>query len=80
MIESVNQTSPAIGSDDSSDGANVLAWPAWQRSVLCVLRTELRDLVQHLGVGDVDWPAWQVYYKQGRSPRSAVYRALERDL
>ena len=66
--------------NESNPEENPVTWPAWQRSVLSVLRTELRDLVQPLGLADVDWPAWQVFYEQGRSPRSAVSRALERDL
>jgi len=59
---------------------NVLSWPQWQRDVLQVLRTELQGLAHHLRVDDVDWSSWQAFYEQGRTPRSAVDRALERDL
>jgi hypothetical protein len=31
-------------------------------------------------VDDVDWVAWYGLYLEGRTPRSAVNRALERDL
>jgi hypothetical protein len=66
--------------EDSPPPCNELSWPQWQRDVLRVLRIELQDLVHHLCVDDVDWGSWHVFYEQGRTPGSAVNRALERDL
>jgi hypothetical protein len=45
-----------------------------------VLRVELADVLAKIDFDEVDWPAWQSLYTQGRSPKSAVDRALERDL
>ncbi len=59
---------------------NALSWPQWQRAVLLALQTELQDIAHHLRLDDVDWASWQIFYEQGRTPRSAVARALERDL
>lgn len=58
----------------------MLTWSQWQHAVLMVLRGELADVLQQIEFDEVDWPAWQNLYVQGRTPRSAVERALERDL
>jgi hypothetical protein len=63
-----------------SAAGNVLSWPQWQREVLRLLQAELRDLAHHLCLDDVDWAAWRPLYEQGRTPPTAVDRALERDL
>jgi hypothetical protein len=34
----------------------------------------------HIGLEDIDWPSWRVFFQQGKSPRAAIERALERDL
>jgi hypothetical protein len=80
MTESADQDLAGPARNHPAREGNALNWPAWQRSVLHVLRTELGDLVHHLGLKEVDWASWRVFYDQGRSPRSAVSRALERDL
>ena len=57
-----------------------LNWSQWQRDVLQVLRIELHDVLHDIHLENVDWTTWQVLYEQGRTPRAAVARALERDL
>jgi hypothetical protein len=54
-------------------------WMKWQAEVVAMLRAELEELVQ-VSLDDVDWVAWYGFYLEGRSPRAAVNRALERDL
>jgi len=59
--------------------ANTLSWLQWQRGVLQLLRAELREVLDVITVDDVGWEAWREFYDQGRTPRAAVNRALERD-
>ena len=60
--------------------ANTRSWQQWQRGVLQLLRVELREVLDVITVDDVGWEAWREFYDQGRTPRAAVNRALERDL
>jgi hypothetical protein len=55
-------------------------WVQWQIEVVAALGTELKEILQHISLDDVDWPAWRNFYLEGRSPHAAVNRALERDL
>ncbi len=32
-----------------------------------------------IGMDEVDWDSWRNFYNEGRTPKSAVDRALERD-
>jgi hypothetical protein len=57
----------------------MLSWMQWQHAVLAVLRAEFAEALQHIGFEDVDWAAWRSFYNDGRTPRAAVDRALERD-
>lgn len=52
----------------------------WQDEVVAVLRSDFEDLLPRISLDDVDWSTWRDFYAQGRSPRAAVNRALERDL
>jgi hypothetical protein len=62
-------------------GAAILqSWTQWQLDVLAVLRADFRDVLIRVELEDVDWATWRELYVQGRSPRAAVNRALERDL
>jgi hypothetical protein len=56
-----------------------LSWPHWQKAVVGLLRKEFAEMLSVLQFDDVDWEAWRTYYDAGRSPLSAVNRALERD-
>jgi len=38
------------------------------------------EALRHICLEDVDWPSWHGFYLQGKSPRAAIERALERDL
>jgi hypothetical protein len=55
-------------------------WVQWQAEVLAELGTELEEVLHYVSMEDVDWSSWRNYYLEGRSPRAAVDRALERDL
>jgi hypothetical protein len=52
---------------------------AWTATV-AVLRADFVGILQKIDLEDVDWDAWRNFYNEGRTPRSAVDRALERDL
>jgi hypothetical protein len=56
------------------------SWPEWQTEVVAVLRRDLEEILRDISIDDVDWPSWRSFYLEGRSPRAAVDRALERDL
>ncbi len=56
------------------------SWAQWQREVLTLLRQDFQEALRHISLDDVDWPSWQNFYLQGRTPRAAIDRALERDL
>jgi hypothetical protein len=57
-----------------------LTWTEWQNEVVAHLQGDFEELLQHISLEDVDWASWLQFYRQGRSPRSAVDRAMERDL
>jgi hypothetical protein len=48
--------------------------------VLAILRRDLKEILHEISLDDVDWPSWYKFFMEGRSPRAAVMRALERDL
>ena len=56
------------------------AYGQWQSEVLAILQRDLRELLHEISLDDVDWPSWYRFFMEGRSPRAAVMRALERDL
>jgi len=51
-----------------------------QQEVVALLKSDFADTLQEILIDDVDWPSWHELYVQGRSARSAIERALERDL
>jgi len=64
----------------SPDGVAMLKWTQWQKEVVAILQRDLEGTLNYVGVDDVDWPAWEHLFREGRSPRAAVDRAFERDL
>jgi hypothetical protein len=56
------------------------SWASWQAEVVATLGAELEEILHHVSLEDIDWPAWRTFYVEGRSARAAVNRALERDL
>jgi hypothetical protein len=64
----------------SASNLTVVEWVQWQLAVLAVLRADFIGVLQKIDLDDVDWDAWRIFYNEGRTPRSAVDRALERDL
>jgi hypothetical protein len=55
------------------------SWTQWQEAVVELLRADFNEVLQHIGLDEVDWPAWRAFYNEGRTPRAAIDRALERD-
>jgi anti-sigma regulatory factor (Ser/Thr protein kinase) len=54
-------------------------WIQWQQSVIRLLRAEFNEALHHIGFDEVDWASWRTFYDEGRSPKAAIDRALERD-
>lgn len=57
----------------------LLTWSQWQNAVLSLLRSDFAEALQFIGMDEVDWDSWRIFYVEGRTPKSAVDRALERD-
>jgi hypothetical protein len=55
-------------------------WTDWQTEIVDLLHQDAEETLRDLSLDDIDWPSWRGFYLQGRSPRAAVDRALERDL
>jgi hypothetical protein len=58
----------------------MLSFESWQQEVVSLLRRDFCSELQQITVNDVDWQSWKHFYMQGRTPRAAIERALERDL
>lgn len=56
-----------------------MSWSQWQYAVLALLRADFAEVLQVIGMDEVDWESWRSFYNEGRTPRSAIDRALERD-
>lgn len=54
-------------------------WNEWQNDVIALLNMLFKDILEQVSLADVDWPSWQPFYLEGRSPGAAISRALERD-
>jgi hypothetical protein len=59
--------------------AQLAGWEQWQHEIIVLLQGDFGDALLVNSVDDVDWPSWQGLYLQGRTPRSAIDRAFERD-
>jgi hypothetical protein len=55
-------------------------WTEWQQEIVALLKDDFDQTLRHISIDDVDWPSWRPFYEQGRSARSAIERALERDI
>jgi len=55
-------------------------WPQWQSEIVALLESDFDGALGSISMEDIDWPSWRPLYEQGRTPRSAIERALERDL
>jgi len=66
------------GTSHAND-ANALNWTQWQSAVLRLLRSDVSGVLRSLQIDEVDWEQWRSFYTEGRSPRSAIDRALARD-
>jgi hypothetical protein len=60
--------------------AAMLNFELWQQEVIVLLRKDFGGELQDITVEEVDWQLWKEFYIQGRTPRAAIERALERDL
>jgi hypothetical protein len=50
------------------------SWNRWQEAIVQLLQDDFQ-----VGFDEVDWDSWRTYYEEGRSPKAAIDRALERD-
>jgi hypothetical protein len=55
-------------------------WTQWQNEVVMLLKRDFEEMLGIISIEEIDWPAWHAYYRQGRSPRCAIERALELDV
>jgi hypothetical protein len=67
-------------SSGSAGDVNPLTWAQWQHAVLALLRADVSGVLRSIEIDEVDWDAWRSFYTEGRCPRSAIDRALARDL
>jgi hypothetical protein len=69
-------------SDHVQQGAwiDTLTWERWQEEVVALLRSDFDGELRQTTLDDVDWVSWKPFFIQGRSPRAAIERALERDI
>jgi hypothetical protein len=58
---------------------NLMNWVLWQRAVVALLRADVSGVLRSIEIDEVNWDAWRSFYTEGRSPRSAIDRALARD-
>ena len=54
-------------------------WTEWQIEIVTALREDLDQFTHYISMDDVDWAAFRPFFLEGRTARSAVDRALERD-
>lgn len=59
---------------------HIETWAEWQNEVVTLLRRDFEEVFGLISIEEIDWPAWHPFYEQGRSPRSAIERALELDV
>jgi hypothetical protein len=57
-----------------------MSWERWQEEVVALLRDDFAEESQQIRTDDVDWQSWRKFYIEGRTPRGAIERALERDI
>ena len=62
-----------------ADHVVLLNWTQWQNTVLTLLRADVSGVLRSIQIDEVDWEQWRTFYTEGRSPRSAIDRALARD-
>lgn len=55
-------------------------WEKWQSDIVTLLQSDFGgEVLRDICLEDIDWPSWRDFYVQGKSPRAAIERALERD-
>jgi hypothetical protein len=59
---------------------SVLGFERWHQEIIALLRQDFGGELQDITLEEVDWHSWWDYFAQGRSPRAAIERALERDI
>jgi len=61
--------------------AHSQTWEEWQSEIVILLQKDFGgEALRHISLEDIDWPSWRDFYRQGKSARAAIERALERDL
>jgi hypothetical protein len=51
-------------------------WASWREQVVSVIRADFREILQDVGLDDIDWDAWRPLFDAGLSPRRAVDNAF----
>jgi hypothetical protein len=66
---------------DTESWQNARTWEQWQSEIVTLLQKDFGgEALRDICLEDIDWPSWQRFYLQGKSPRAAIEQALERDL
>jgi hypothetical protein len=56
-------------------------WERWQSDIVRLLQADFGgEVLRDICLDDIDWPSWHQFFVQGKSPRAAIERALERDV
>ncbi len=63
--------------DEMDSGSR--SWTQWQKAVVQLLRAYFNEALQRSVFDEVDWVSWRIFCNEGRTPKGAIDRALERD-
>jgi hypothetical protein len=55
------------------------AWESWQLAILRLLQADFAEILPRLTLEDFDWPSWQTFFVEGRTPLQAIESAFGRD-
>ncbi len=56
------------------------AWAKWREQVVAVIRADFPEVLQDVGLDDIDWEAWRPYFDRGLTAEAAVDEAFLRDV
>jgi len=59
-----------------SDDGFFDAWASWCEQVVALIRADFPEVLQDVGLDDIDWDAWRPLFDRGLSPRRAVDNAF----
>jgi hypothetical protein len=58
----------------------MVSFEFWQKEIVALLRRDFGGQLVEITIDEIDWHSWKYFYTQGRTPREAIDRALERDI